>query len=336
MLECKERSGKMERSYFYDSTDTDQRIYQAADFARFHKQIIGNGVSNDPFLPNLAVEAKENMTVSLGAGYMFANGYMYENTAALDLTHDTAHINYDRIDRIVIRFDSTPTQRKAYAYIKKGTPAQNPVPPTLQRDDYVFEMSVARVRIVAGKSYIEQHQITDERANDTVCGYIPLHNIYRGIQVDQGGLITLPNQSYVEINNNSGYLIPPGTSSSFDVLPLNQNHVLIDRQSEVDSSDDCFVAKTSGTYIVTAFIALKTAVAGVDAQLLMSVNNKGGTSEITPVFARVIVDQNDNVLSGTNIKYLSAGDRLYFGTRFQFASNALETAYYRLHIAKLN
>src|SRR5690606_28800418 len=115
-------------------------------------------VSNTTNLPDLAVEAKENMTVTLGAGYCFANGYMYENTAALDLTHDIAHTTYDRIDRVVIRFDHNPSERKVYAYIKKGTPASSPVAPSLTRDDYVYELSVARVLIIAGKSYIEQYQ----------------------------------------------------------------------------------------------------------------------------------------------------------------------------------
>src|SRR5690625_7891458 len=79
-----------EKSYFYDSTASDERIYQAADFARFHAQIIGNGVSNTTTMPDLEVSAKNNMEVSLGAGYMFANGYMYENSSTMTLKHDIA------------------------------------------------------------------------------------------------------------------------------------------------------------------------------------------------------------------------------------------------------
>lgn len=326
MLECKERSGKMERSYFYDSTDTDQRIYQAADFARFHKQIIGNGVSNDPFLPNLAVEAKENMTVSLGAGYMFANGYMYENTAALDLTHDTAHINYDRIDRIVIRFDSTPTQRKAYAYIKKGTPAQNPVPPTLQRDDYVFEMSVARVRIVAGKSYIEQHQITDERANDTVCGYIPLHNIYRGLQINQVGMVSMPNQSFMKSRNDS----PIQLTSTRQPIPF--GNVLVDKQNEV-INNTTFKAKADGIYQFWVELGWPqdTGLTNADIQIYLYVNGK----ESFPLAAKVLAHENDNFVIQSGFDEIKAGDEIQIWALAFRSDNLPPTNFTRIHIAKL-
>lgn len=316
----------MERSYFYDSTDTDKRIYQAADFARFHKQIIGNGVSNDPLLPNLAVEVKENMTVSLGAGYCFANGYMYENTTALDLIHDIAHINYDRIDRIVIRFDSTPTQRKAYAYVKKGTPAENPLPPTLQRDDYVFEMSVAQVRILAGKSYIEQHQIVDERTNEAVCGYIPLHNIYRGMEISEDGMVTMPNQSYVEIYNRNLVTIQPAVNNT---LPINQP--IYDFQNEINENK--FIAKESGVFGVYMILSFNGSIpSSADIQASVLINN----NDRIFLFARPGMGGMDNNFTGMIFKYLNKGDSMTFQVHPLGANEEYTLEYFRISIAKIS
>lgn len=331
----------MERSYFFDSVEGDQRIYQAADFARFHAQIIGNGVSNSINLPNLAVSAKQNMDVTLGAGYMFANGYMYENTSSMTLTHDVADPNNDRIDRIVIRFDSNPEERRIYATIKKGTPATNPVAPTITRNEYIYEMSVARVRITAGKSFIEQSQITDERANDTVCGYIPLHNIYRGLMINEMGVVSLPNQSYVEIDIDSNhgedptkqFRIPDRTKTR---IPLNPK--VIDRQNEI-TKDNKFVAKSSGAYLLFAYLAFDEGVlitdtqrSNSDVQVLFNVNGV----EQTPVFAREAAGYKDNIFSGSSVQFLEKGQAIDFVAYVINAPDNLKTRNHRIRIAKIN
>ncbi|MYL44580.1 hypothetical protein GLV94_02895 [Virgibacillus halodenitrificans] len=235
------------KGYFYDSTVDDRRYYNMQDFARFHAQIIGNGVSNTPNLPDLEVTAKTNMEIGLGAGYMFANGYMCENDSTLTLKHEIADPTNDRIDRVVIKFDNNPAQRKTYAYIKKGVPSTNPVPPSLQRDNYVYEMSVAQVRIIAGKSFVEQAEITDERANDSVCGYIPLHNIYRGLQINQDGMVTMPNQSFIKTENSSPQTLPSTATSLATAVPLQFGSTIEDKQLEV-SSNASFTAKADGVY----------------------------------------------------------------------------------------
>lgn len=235
--------------YFFDSTENDERIYQAADFARFHAQIIGNGVSNTANLPDLEVSERTNMDIALGAGYMFANGYMYELTETTTLTHDVADPDNDRIDRVTIRFDSNPEKREIKAVIKKGTPAGSPNPPSLTRDDYIHEMSVAQIRIKAGKSYIERDQITDERANDAVCGYIPLHNIYRGIQVDESGMIQMLNQSHVTVYANDEQELPYN-----DRVKMIFPNVHTDTQSEYDPSRSMFTARSKGVIMVNPSI----------------------------------------------------------------------------------
>src|SRR5699024_3167287 len=186
------------RMYFLDSTEDKKHEYNQNDFARFHNQIIGTGVSD---VDSLTVSAKNNMEIALSTGWIFANGFSLEIENTKTLEHDVAHPDNDRIDRVVVRFDTNPEGLDFYPVIKKGTPAKDPVAPDLTRDNYIYEMSVAQVLIKAGKYYVEDDEITDERNDDDVCGYIPLHNIYRGMQINEYGTVSMPNQSYVEMND---------------------------------------------------------------------------------------------------------------------------------------
>src|SRR5699024_2055291 len=111
------------KMYFLDSTEEEKHEYNQNSFARFHNQIIETGVSN---VDSLTVSAKNNMEIALATGWIFANGYALEIDDTKTLTHDVAHPDNDRIDRVVIRFDTNPEERYFYPVIKKGTPSSSP------------------------------------------------------------------------------------------------------------------------------------------------------------------------------------------------------------------
>lgn len=312
--------------YFFDSTADDRRNYQAADLARYHAQIIGNGVSNTASLPDLEVTARTNMDIALGAGYMFANGYMYENDSTMTLTHAIADPNNDRIDRVVICFDNDPAERRIYAYIKTGVPGNNPTPPSLQRDNYVFEMSVAQVRIIAGKSFIEQSEITDERANASVCGYIPLHNIYRGMQINEFGMVSMPNQSFMASMNNT----PIQLTNTRKILPFGT--IETDKQQEV-VNNTTFKVKADGIYQFWVELAWQqeSGLTGVDVQIYLYVNG----SESFPLAAKVLADENDNFVIQSGFDELKAGDEVTVEALAFRSNNLPETRFTRVRIAKM-
>lgn len=324
-----------ERMYFFDSTEDDERIYQAADFARFHNQIIGSGVSNTKDLPDLEVTARNNMEVALGAGYMFANGYMYELTETMNLKHDVADPDHDRIDRVIIRFDNNPEKREIKAVIKKGTPSARPVPKTLTRDNYIYEMSVAQVLIKAGKSYVEDDQITDERENDAVCGYIPLHNIYRGLGINEHGMVTMPNQSYVEVLDDTDLTLKSDDSGTYveTRLPIRAD---VDRQREI--KDGAFKAKADGVYQFNLHIALKSGEVLRDQQRIEGYLVING--ENTPSKRIYLFNQTGSSISGINFmgngtKLLKKGDKveMFAGIR---NDGDVDTRYRRITISKLS
>ena len=154
------------RSGFFDSIDSD-RMYSADDLSNFFYSIFTNGVC---YVPEncLKVIAFSGMSVKVCPGYALINGKYLINDASLSLTIPDADDLYSRIDRIVIRFDMAA--RSITIKVRQGTPAQSPEPPVLSRSGGVYELSVAQILVEAGTHEITT--ITDEREDESVCGFI--------------------------------------------------------------------------------------------------------------------------------------------------------------------
>ena len=162
-----------ERFRFFDSIDgEEEREYTADEFAEYFRQFIRNGIFSGG--ENLKVETNEqDMKVFINPGYAWIEGYLYKiDTEPLVMEHKIADPSLNRIDRIVIRLDKTLENRYVKAFILEGTPAATPEAPELTRNNNVYEISLAQVEVIAGKSFIESYQITDERFNNGVCGIV--------------------------------------------------------------------------------------------------------------------------------------------------------------------
>lgn len=156
---------------FFDSIDgEDERSYTADEFAEYFRQVISSGILNGG--TNLQVVCSgTDMNVSILPGYAWLEGYLYKiDTEPLVLTQDAADPALDRIDRVVIRLDKRLEYRYVKAFILKGTPAETPAAPAITRDENIYELSLAQVRVIGGKSFVIQSEITDERLNTQVCG----------------------------------------------------------------------------------------------------------------------------------------------------------------------
>ena len=171
------------RSGLFNSVNGDRK-YQAAHFAEYFATFIGNGVFPNPS-NGLQVYAKENMTVTVKPGKAWINGYYFVNDSDCDLTLDIADGVLNRIDRIVLRFDTAT--RQVIPMIRKGSFSTISAPPTIQRDADGYEISLAQISIKKGTVAISQGMILDERLNTEVCGIV--HGT-----VDQVDTTTLFNQ----------------------------------------------------------------------------------------------------------------------------------------------
>lgn len=170
----------MEKSSFFNSVNND-RQYSAEEFAFYFKQFLTSGLYHQNGQPALRVYKDSGMNTRLEAGTAYIEGYMYQNTSDLILTHPVANQTNPRIDRVVLRLDRHVENRYIRAFIKQGSPALNPTPPTLQRDELIYEISLAQVRVNAGATAIEA--VTDERFNSSVAGLV-------------SSLITVPTDTF--------------------------------------------------------------------------------------------------------------------------------------------
>src|SRR5690625_3609257 len=146
----------------------DGPAYGAQAHAEFYTNFLSTG-----FFWGLDVTANDTLQVTVASGAAFLEGHEYRNTEALNLEHNIADSTNDRIDRVVIRLDNTPeAERPLRAMVRSGVPNSNPEPPELVRNDAIYEISLAQVLVEAGKSFIEQYQITDERGDIDLCGRV--------------------------------------------------------------------------------------------------------------------------------------------------------------------
>lgn len=154
---------------FFNSVGGDRK-YNADAFATFFKTVLSTGVFHRNNIPSLKVLNVSGLQTKVEVGSAYLEGYMYRNTEDKVLTHEQADITNPRIDRIVVRLDRSVAARNIKAVVKKGTAAINPQPPELQRDDIIYEISLAQVRINTGSTTITS--IKDERLDEEVSGLV--------------------------------------------------------------------------------------------------------------------------------------------------------------------
>ena len=158
------------------------------------------------------------MRVDVTAGSINIQGYWMDSDEIETLQLAAADANNPRIDRVVVRLDTSVNLEVALA-ILTGTPASSPAAPALTRTNYIYEMSLAQVYVGAGVTSISLSNITDERRNASYCGYtraryggLPPGSItsYAGATVPSGWLLcdgaTLNKADYPELFSAIGYI----------------------------------------------------------------------------------------------------------------------------------
>ena len=147
------------------------RVYLAEQFAAYFASFIGNGVFGSS-MQQLKVLAQDtaNMSVKVGSGQAWINGWWYRNTDAYTLDIDVADGALSRIDLIVLRWGQT--ERDMWLQVIKGKPSAKPVAPSISRGADYYDLQLATVSIPAGAIKVTQAQITDTRLDNSVCGLV--------------------------------------------------------------------------------------------------------------------------------------------------------------------
>jgi hypothetical protein len=159
----------------FDSTPDDERLLMAEDWAKFFRDLITTGIRNGG--DNLRVTPGEYLTINISAGMANIEGYIIrieadENGALYPITLPTPHNQFPRIDRVILRLDRSIDIRAITPMVLMGVASNNPTPPDLMRNDIIWDISLAQIRVAANATTIITEEITDERLDENICGLI--------------------------------------------------------------------------------------------------------------------------------------------------------------------
>ena len=127
-------------------------------------------------VPNsMSVEVSDGigwMSNENGDGIVFWNDSEQTSGEKLTLTHDVADSTLDRIDRVVVTWETTNYVALPTISILKGVASSNPKPPSLTNNNVQRQISLRQQRIPAGAISLSASYGTDERLNQNVCGIV--------------------------------------------------------------------------------------------------------------------------------------------------------------------
>ncbi len=162
-------------SGFFDAMEQGEgnydRVYTAAEFAHYFSLLVGNGVFPSPDTGlNVLASDPASMTVKIGDGSGWINGYFVTVAGGHSVTLEAASGAGTRIDSIIMQWNSN--DRKINIIAKSGTASGDPKPVDLQRDAELWELELAQITVGAGVSSVDQTKIKDMRADSTRCGLV--------------------------------------------------------------------------------------------------------------------------------------------------------------------
>lgn len=151
---------------FWNSVSGD-RTYNADDFAEWLGKFFKTGVYNG----DLQVVPDSGMTVNVNTGYANIQGKVRFFDTVDSFTLDPASGTYPRIDTIVVRSDAS-NREITLEYVTGDYSGLDPEPKAPTRAGGIYEIVLAEILVAAGATAISVADITDKRADDTVCGWI--------------------------------------------------------------------------------------------------------------------------------------------------------------------
>lgn len=158
-----------ERSFPWDDHNGD-REYGSDEFAEFFSTLFKPGiVATANFGSGLQIKesASLGMRVVFGAGEAFSSfGRNYVHDKDEEVIVPIASTLQDRTDSVAIQFNKS--QREAFFVYKESDV-------TVTRTDSIFELQIAKILVPKNSTQITNANITDMRANESVCGYFSPH-----------------------------------------------------------------------------------------------------------------------------------------------------------------
>jgi len=152
-----------EYSRFFGGPEGDVPEYTQPQFAEVLEKLFSNGVFTDVD-DELAVSENDpvSLSVIVASGEGWINGFWYQNTEDLTKTLGAADPDNPRIDRIILRLDTTD-DFEITCEVLEGTPGADPDPPELTQTAATYEISLCQVLVAEDATSVDDEDITDER-----------------------------------------------------------------------------------------------------------------------------------------------------------------------------
>ena len=149
------------KSFPFTSDGGDRKVY-TKDFRQLFSKYFTNGVFDGGF----AVTSATGMKVNISAGWCNINGVFGYSEETVEKQIET--VSSETYFNIVLRLDDNKATRNIEIYVVKGTST----PPELTRNETVYELCIARIKIGASDQSITLSMIEDTRLNTDLCGIV--------------------------------------------------------------------------------------------------------------------------------------------------------------------
>lgn len=155
---------------FFDSVG-DDRLYNAEQFATYFRKFLSTGIYMENNRVGFRVDRKSDTSVTVQDGSAFIEGYMFSMSGdPKELKLDPPDSAHPRRDRIVLRLDRRQSQRNIRLMVKKGEANRFPQPPAMERNNMVYEISLAMIVNEADAKTFSR--IEDERLDPNTAGMV--------------------------------------------------------------------------------------------------------------------------------------------------------------------
>lgn len=204
-----------------------------------------------------------------GDGVVFWNDNEQTNGSKLTLTHDVADGALNRIDRIVVTWETTNYVALPTISILKGATSSKPVPPTLTNNNVQRQISLAKVYIPAGTVSLSASMVTDERLDPSVCGIVT-----ETVKIDTSTIYDRVNKALKDVDSQSQAVLDAIQKELADLEAGTAVELKKLQFSNVSVSKGDFVSDTTyQDFPYRASIALSGAIKSMIPEVVLSVDD---------------------------------------------------------------
>ena len=150
---------------FYNALNHD-RLYDAIQMSSIFDGIIRDGIFSTIGTSMVVTAPEDGLYVNVGPGRAWFNHTWTLNDTEYPVEAEEAEVVLDRIDAVILEVNSAAEVRANSIKFLKGTPASEPVKPTLTHNAEVNQYALAYVRIRAGQTTIFQADVENVVGTD--------------------------------------------------------------------------------------------------------------------------------------------------------------------------